>query len=97
MFKKTEPYHRTIDQFKERNKRLEQESKQFQGEIENAKTVVKQKEEESRSKDKEIQDSKQVGTILQYKIKKTRKKVNSLMSTFADIRLCEFAIYPSVH
>ena len=51
---------RNVDQYKERNRRLEQESKQHQGEVENAKAMVKQKEEESRGKDKQVEEAKAV-------------------------------------
>ena len=56
-------FYRAVDQYKERARRLEQESKNQEGEVENAKQLVKQKEEESRSKDKAIEEAKEVSYV----------------------------------
>ena len=51
---------RTVDHYKERNRRLEEQAKGHDEEVEAVRKEVKEKEEESKAKDKQVEHTKQV-------------------------------------
>ena len=51
---------RNVEQYKERNRRLEEQVKNHDEETEGIKKELKQKEDEAKSKDKEVETAKRV-------------------------------------
>ncbi|XP_063717870.1 kinesin-1 heavy chain-like [Symsagittifera roscoffensis] len=82
--------NRAVDQYKERARRLEQESKNHEGEVENAKQLVKQKEEESRSKDKAIEEAKEEAQQVKAEMENVRQSMQTLSTKYGQ-QLCVLA------
>ena len=62
---------RNVEQYKERNRRLEEQVKNHDEETEGIKKELKQKEDEAKSKDKEVETAKRVSQCLHAFLQRT--------------------------